>query len=294
MSVESDAPTPRRGDGPSETAQYIDAVSLPTAILIVALTLVVGSAIYLVVGRRSPVGGRSDRTPTNVYLVTGGAMSLLIAFTMSITFSQYSSSQAAVQQEADAVMSMSRAATFMQPPARDELRDQLVCYAQEVIDVEWPSMRRGDSAVAPEVIRTLDTIDSILVQNPQAVSAGTGLWESANSQRLAAHEGRLLVASDGVPPLVWFLLILGSMITIGSLFVYADRSKPDWGHVLVIVGPLFIASAALVVIAFFDHPYANTPGAITPKPMQTILTVLTTDQIGDIPLPSCPPRPLTS
>ena len=105
MSVESDAPTPRRGDGPSETAQYIDAVSLPTAILIVALTLVVGSAIYLVVGRRSPVGGRSDRTPTNVYLVTGGAMSLLIAFTMSITFSQYSSSQAAVQQEADAVMS---------------------------------------------------------------------------------------------------------------------------------------------------------------------------------------------
>jgi hypothetical protein len=65
-------------------------VTLVNAILVIAITLIVGSLAYLIVARHSPEGGRGDRTPTNVYLVTGGAMSLLIAFTLSLTFLQYS------------------------------------------------------------------------------------------------------------------------------------------------------------------------------------------------------------
>ncbi len=45
-----------------------------------------GSAAYILVARRSPEGGRGERTPTSVYAVTAGAMSLLIAFTLSLRF----------------------------------------------------------------------------------------------------------------------------------------------------------------------------------------------------------------
>lgn len=263
-------------------------MNLITAILVVLVTLVVGSVLYVVAARHSPEGGREHRTPTNVYLVTGGAMSLLIAFTMSITYQQYSSAQQAAQAEAEAVMAMSRAASFMKPALRDQLRDQLVCYTDEVINVEWPSMEQGDTEVPTSVRNTLVTMDGILATNVSAAGAGLDMWESANQQRHSAHVQRLQAAGNSVPLIVWLLLIFGSVITIGSLFVYADSSKPAWGHVLVVIGPLFIAAAAMVVIAFFDHPYTDTPGGIRPSAIELTRSFLVGTPVSGIPVAKCP------
>ena len=266
-------------------------MTLQAAIFIVALTLIVGSIIYALLARFSPEGGRSDRTPTNVYVVTGGAMSLLIAFTMAATFSQYNQGQAASQQEADGVLTMWRATAFMSPEVGGQLRDQLVCYADSVINIEWPAMADGNGNVSEQITQTLRSSDSILASNVPAAGVGLSMWESANSQRLSAHQSRLLVAQTGVPPILMLLLIVGSAITIGSLIVYADRAKPTWGHMLVIIGPLFIASAAIVVIMFFDHPYSDTPGSIKPTAMKVAVEHMTHDQIAGLPLPSCPDSP---
>lgn len=263
-------------------------MSLWTAIAIVVATLVVGSILYVIAARRSPEGGREHRTPTSVYAVTAGAMSLLIAFTMSLTFQQYSQAQTAAAQDAEAVVSMSRAAMLMPAKVRDPLRDQLACYAEEVIKVSWPAMRRGETSLQPAPKHTLAVMDGILAKNVAIAGPGLSSWESANTARVQAHMQMMGIAGNGVPPILWMLLIIGSLITVGSLVVYADRSKPAWGHVLVIVGPLFVASAALVVIAFFDHPYADTPGAVTSSAMETTLTRLTGDRIPGVPLARCP------
>ena len=263
-------------------------MTLPIAIAIVATALILGSLTYVLVARRSPHGGREQRTPTSVYAVTAGAMSLLIAFTMSMTYGKYLDAQSAAATEAEAVISMSRAATFMKPELRDELRDQLACYANEVVTISWPAVRNGDTTLQPEVEATINTMDGLLAAHQAEAGQGLGLWEEANMQRLAAHMVMLQTAGNGVPPILWLLLIAGSVITIGSLVVYADRSKPAWGHVLVIIGPLFIASAALVVIAFFDHPYMDTPGAVSPRAMELAYQRLTESQIPGVPLAVCP------
>lgn len=260
---------------------------VPLAIAIVVGTIVLGSGLFILFARRSPEGGREDRTPTNVYAVTAGAMSLLIAFTMSMTFDNYSGAQRATHQEAGQLLAMSRAATFMPAPTRDALRDQLVCYIDAVAQDEWPSMRRGSSTAVPSVRDIVSKMDAILAQNPTLAGPGVSLWENANTDRSDARIERLLLAKSFVPPLLWVLLILGSIITIGSLFVVADRSKPGWGHALVIVGPLFIASTALVVIAFFSHPYEATPGGVSPEPLLFAKNVITTEHMGDVPVARC-------
>lgn len=264
-------------------------MSLWTAILIVAATLVVGSSLYVLVARRSPPGGREDRTPTSVYAVTAGAMSLLIAFTLSLTFQQYSQAQTSAAQDAEGVMSMSRAATLMPPSVRDPLRNQLACYAEEVIKVSWPALADGDTALQPAPRTTLAIMDGILAKNADAAgAAGVGAWATANNARMQGHMQMLVIAGTGVPPILWMLLIIGSLITVVSLVVYADRTKPGWGHVVVIVGPLFVASAALVVIAFFDHPYSDTPGAVGSTAMELTLARLTVDEIPGVPRARCP------
>jgi hypothetical protein len=183
---------------------------------------------------------------------------------------------------------MSRAAIFMPNSIGEPLQNQLVCYAQNTINIEWPRMRQGKTDLSPEVRKNLDQMTAILSVNANAAGQGLGIWEAADQQRLAAHQQLLVIAGSTVPPILWILLITGSIITIGSLFVYADHSKPAWGHILVVIGPLFIASAALIVIAFFDHPYAGTPGSVTPHAMQVILYNMTHDKVGNFPLPHCP------
>jgi hypothetical protein len=265
-------------------------MTIALAIAIIAVTLTIGSLLYVWSWRHSPPGGRPNGPPTNVYTATAGAMALLMAFTMSLTYAQYLRAQEAAQQEAGSVMSLSRAATFMAPNVRDQLRNELVCYAQTVINIEWPSMREGNSTPTPELVKTIDAMDAILIANRESASSGLTAWETANDQRWTAHLARLDVAGDSVPLILWLLLTVGSLITIGSLFLYAGPGKPGWGHVLVIIGPMFVVSAALVVIAFFDHPYVDTSGGIKPTAMETTLYNLSNDHIGDLPLPSCPTK----
>lgn len=266
---------------------------MSTAICIVVATIVAGSLLYVFVASRSPVGGREQRTPTNVYAVTAGAMSLLIAFTMSITFGKYTSAQQAAQQEAGQVVAMSRAATFMPGPTRDALRNQLVCYLDTVINDEWPAMRTGDPHIGAATQQVVWKMDAILATNALDKGPGVSMWESANQSRSSSRIQRLLLSETVVPPLLWVLLILGSLITVVSLFVFADSAKPAWGHVLVITGPLFIASAALVVVAFFDHPYEDTPGGISPQTMEIARSVITGERIDHMPAATCP-SPATS
>jgi hypothetical protein len=150
-------------------------VTLPVAIAIVLATLVLGSVLYVVLARTSPEGGRGERTPTSVYAVTAGAMSLLIAFTLSLTFEQYLSAQQAAAADAEAVMSMSRAATVMDPKVGTPLRDELVCYASEVINVSWPAMRNGETTLQKPVMKTLGNMDSLIAENATAAGPGLGL-----------------------------------------------------------------------------------------------------------------------
>lgn len=261
---------------------------MSTAVIIVVATMVAGALLYVIVSRRSPEGGREDRTPTNVYAVTAGAMSLLIAFTMSMTFGKYTNAQQATQQEAGQVVAMSRAATFMPAPTRDALRNQLVCYLDSVIGEEWPAMRRGDWHGDPTTQRIVGKMDEILATNARDQAAGVSMWESANQLRSNSRLERLLLAKSVVPPLLWVLLIIGSLITVVSLFVFADRAKPAWGHVLVVIGPLFIASAALVVIEFFDHPYEDTAGGVSPDALEFARTEITGWRIDQMPVATCP------
>ena len=250
-------------------------------VLIVAGSVVLGSLLFVIIGRKSPEGGRSHHFPASITTLTTGAVTFLIAITISAAFAGYKGAQTAAQQEASAVLAMSRAAMFMEPSLRDELRNDLACYAQAVIDVEWPSMQDGNTSGTATVSNTVVKTDLLLVERAKDAQGGLAMWEAANTDRSASRVTRLLEAGPSIPPMLWALLIIGSLISVGSLVVFADRAKPGWAHVVLIIGPLFVSVAALVVIAFFDKPYADTPGGVTPSAMQDTLIAMTTQERGD-------------
>lgn len=68
-----------------------------------------------------------------------------------------------------------------------------------------------------------------------------------------------------VPPIIHIMILIGATITIGSLFLYADRAKPHWGNAPVVIGLVFVLAAATMVTYFFDHPFVDSPGALKPN-----------------------------
>lgn len=248
-------------------------MTLWLGIAAIFIAMVVGALGIWVVSRKSPEGSLADRIPTNVYAVTAGAMTLLMSFTFAAAFSQYTNAQEAVRQEASAILQMYRATSFIAEPLQTELRNDLLCYATLVSTQEWEELSRGKVDLSGPVPQTMIAMDNAISTPEGQKLAGSGLsiWETGNTNLATAREQRFAVVDWSVPPIIYFVLIVGSLLTLASLLAYADRTKPGWGHAALIVGPIFVAVAALVVIVFLDSPFIQTPGAVTPEAItQTI------------------------
>jgi hypothetical protein len=254
-------------------------VNLYLSVFIVLGAMALGGVFIALAARRSPEGSLADRTPTNVYAVTGGAVSLLIAFTFAAAFGMYTNVQTQLRTEAAELLSMYRATNFMEEPLRASLRQDVQCYAQLVSTVEWQDLSEGNVSLAGAVQGTITSMDQAASSPEGQKQGGAALasFESATDAMLMARVQRIAAAEWGVPPIVYIMIILGALITIGSLFVFADPTKPAWGHALVIVGPIFVVAAGLMVTYFFDNPFTTTPGGVTPLPMTMTLDYIQSD-----------------
>lgn len=258
----------------------------------IVLAVLVAALVIWLVSRKSPEGSLADRIPTNVYTVTTAAMTLLMGFTFAAAFAQYSSAQQAVRAEASAITQMYRAASFMAEPLQTELRNDLLCYATLVSTEEWAQLGDGIVELQGPVQQTMIAMDNAISspQGQQQAGVGLSIWETGNTNLAAARAQRFAVVDWSVPPLVYFVLIVGSLLTIASLFAYADSAKPGWGHAVLIIGPVFVAVSALVVIGFLDSPFIQTPGAVTPEPITQTIEFIESDLASrglDV-QPTCP------
>jgi hypothetical protein len=267
-------------------------VTLWFGIAAILLAMFVGGLVIWVVSRRSPEGSLADRIPTNVYAVTAGAMTLLMSFTFAAAFGQYTNAQQAVREEASAILQMYRATAFIAEPLQTELRNDLLCYATLVSTQEWDQLSRGEVDLLGPVQQTMIAMDNAISSPEGQKLAGNGLsiWESGNTNLAAAREQRFAVVDWNVPPIIYFVLITGSLLTLASLFAFADSTKPGWGHAALIVGPIFVAVAALVVIMFLDSPFIQTPGAVTPEAIEQTIQYIEQDlqSRGQSSAPACP------
>ncbi len=267
-------------------------MSLWVGIAVIVVAMLLGGLLIWAVSRKSPEGSLADRIPTNVYAVTAGAMTLLTAFTFSAAFAQYTSAQTAVRQEASAILQMYRSTGFIEEPLQSTLRADLLCYSTLVATVEWDDLGRGVLNMQGPVQKTMIAMDNAISTSEGQKLAGNGLsiWEGGNAELAAAREQRFAVADWDVPPLIYFVLVLGSILTLGSLFAFADSSKPGWGHAVLIIGPVFVAVAGLVVILFLDSPFIQTPGSVTPEAIVETVEYIQADMDsrGLDTTPSCP------
>ena len=252
-------------------------MNLWVAGLIIAGVVAVAVTLTAFLRRRAPLGGFFSDTARSagVFGVLGMSFAVLLAFVIFVAFESYADARQKADQEAVAVTTLFRDAGFFAPPARDELRLDLTCYARAVIYDEWPAMRhQRDSPLVRGWISTIEGTVERLDIHGAVQEAGLANWGQTQVLRREGRRGRLSEASPFVPAPLWLVLILGAALVVGFTCLHADPGEGLAVQAMMTAAITAVVVAGLLTVRFLDHPYENRSGSIKPAEMTRTLELM--------------------
>jgi hypothetical protein len=245
------------------------------AIGIIVLAVALTVTVMLVVRRfAAPPGGfftDADRAGA-VFSVAGTGFAVLLAFVIFLSYASYDRAREKASTEAVAITELYETARLFAPVTRRQLHGELICYARAVVRDEWKAMRDGHESPVVDgwVARIENTADAIQL-NGEKHRVAYDAWFQQTAQRREGRRGRLAEAKPLVPSLVWLALILGGVLIISYMCLYADPSEPALVQAGMMATVTTMVVAGLLVVRFLDRPYEGKSGSIEPTAMTLTL-----------------------
>ena len=247
------------------------------AVLIIVGAAAVSAAGILIVRRSAPEGTYfKDPIPAAaVYTVVGTAYMVIVAFVFFVAFESYGGAKSDAEEEATATLAMFHIALPFSPTVRAQLQGQVICYAREVVDQGWPAMRegKGSPAVDARVTALEETAARITLEGEKQLAAYDH-WFALNEERRKGRQGRIGQASGLVPPVLWVILIVGAVVVIASVVLFADPREAWVTQAAMIAAVAVIVASGLVLVRFLDRPYEDKSGSIKPTAMTRTLELM--------------------
>lgn len=187
--------------------------------------------------------------------LVGVIFAVLLAFIAVAAWESFDKASGTAAIEASLAGDLFRDANLMPEPQRTQLMSDMRDYVQIVLFKEWPEMAKG-APIGDEGWTPLNkfhrTLSQIAESNPVQLAMLGEALQRLNSL-YDARRNRLLAAQDHIDPSVWWVLIIGTVITIGFTYLFGMESFPI--HLLmtgVVAGSLALV---LVLIIAFDYPF---------------------------------------
>jgi len=211
----------------------------------------------------------SSRQPHNdvagfIYAALGVIYAVLLALVVISVWEEYQAASETVEQEANALAEIYWLGNRLPAPEATHLQELARSYAEEVVHKEYPLMEQGQ---APLMTQTQGTpagwtlIDEIRA-NVQEFKPHTKAEEQLYAegldqvQRLAdARRMRLVAAEEGIPGVLWAVLIFGGVAAIG--FTYLFGLQNTWAHRLMVFTLAAVIGLVLFTIGALEHPFSG-------------------------------------
>jgi hypothetical protein len=155
---------------------------------------------------------------------------------------EYGAANETVEQEANALAEIFWLGHRLPEPEGSHIQELARTYAEEVIHKEWPLMEQGQAPLmtqtqgAPAGWTLIDDIRATLQEIQPRTKADEQLYAEGldQVQRLAdARRMRLVAAEEGVPAVLWSVLIFGGVAAVG--FTYLFGLENTWAHRLMVM-----------------------------------------------------------
>lgn len=250
---------------------FIENVSVwwQTAIALVCLpTLTV--ALQWLIRRRSPdrIDGHQNTAVGYLGGVVGLVYAIIVGFMVITLWGQHASAANAVQTETQDLGDLVQFSKALGPAAHSRVKDQVAAYAGSVATSEWRAMNRSTSSPATQqdFDLLLGTVQRLRVRNLSEQEFEDSVLTEINDIG-EARQQRLDLANSGIPSVLWLVVILSSLGTLGfSLLLGIDSARLQYfmvGTVAILIG------ASLVLILELEYPFTGSL-AVHPEPFKQI------------------------
>jgi Protein of unknown function (DUF4239) len=184
----------------------------------------------------------------------GTAYAVILGFMLYTTWTTYGEAQLNSDLEASALRDIYRLADGLPEPQKIQLKQQARAYADSVVNIDWPTMARGE---APEGSHTINedmwkTVLSVKSATPaEAVAEDHALTELGS---LTEHRRtRVLQSVYKLPAIFWAVLIVGGCVTILSAATFGARSTIL--HAFQVMSFTMLVTLVLLAIGDVNLPF---------------------------------------
>jgi hypothetical protein len=240
-------------------------------ILTVLVPVLVAVAGLVLVQRLVPPERREGQNDVAgfIFAVLGVAYAVLLAFVVIAVWQDYETAQTNVESEAHELAGVYFLASRLPEPQRTRLQDLARTYARIVVEEEWPMMERGQTS--PRADSLVSQLRSKILGFDPRTKGEQVLYESGLSQlhdAADARRSRLLEVREGIPRLLWVVLVLGGVITVS--FTYLFGLKSNLAHALMVAALTLLICGILYTIGEFDNPFSGVV-EIRPEAFKEVL-----------------------
>jgi hypothetical protein len=202
-------------------------VTILSGALIVLSSLALGVGGLAIMYRFVPVSVlQAHYSATGaIYAALYVMFGISLGFSLFLVWQQYEVARQTVEAEADAVQRLYWLADRYPDPERSRVQDLAVSYARVEVEDEWPLMSRG--RVSPHAEQVVQQLAEAVRDLDPKTDFQNALYTDALGRLDVLRENRALRLTEvreGIPSVVWVVMVAGAVITVGFTYLFAMRS----------------------------------------------------------------------
>jgi hypothetical protein len=221
-----------------------------------------------------------------LYAVVGVVYAVLLALMVIAVWEHYQKARETEESEANAVAEIAWVAHRLPEPEHHQLQEDARSYAQEVVDKEWPLMEEqggieGERGT-PEGWDLVDDMRATLQEVEPSTATEQDLYAEGVEQIQslgAARRTRLVAAEEGLPSVLWAVLVFGAVVAVGFTYLFGMRNT--WAHRLMVMGLTAVITLVLFTIGVMEYPYSGG-ASIEPSAFDLVLERFETSKLSDL------------
>jgi uncharacterized membrane protein YraQ (UPF0718 family) len=235
------------------------------------MVLAVGGLIL--VERLVPTGVRRQHNDVAgfIYAVLGVVYAVLLGLMVVAVWEEWNQAAQTADEEASSLSEIFWLADRMPKSEGRHTQELARSYARVVINEEWPLMEQENSS--PKAWDLLDEIRVDLQSFEPSTQGQQVLYEQD------ARRDRLLEAEQGLPAILWIVLIVGGIIVVS--FTYLFGLDSTLVHLLMVAALALIISLVLFTVAALDYPFKGDI-TIGPDAMEQVLGRFESSKLSDL------------
>jgi hypothetical protein len=192
----------------------------------------------------------------SIYMPLSGLFGILIAFTAFLVWQQYNSASETAEREASLLAAIYWHAEGFPESERHHVQDLARSYAQVVKEEEWSLMGEGKEsfkawAIVDELRRSIDGYEPSTSTEQTLHAQQVTLVDDVLNER----KFRLLKSREGIPPILWVVLLSGTPVILGFSYLFGVKNLRV--HMVMVAMLTVVIVGVLFSIKAIEYPFTG-------------------------------------